>query len=74
MSSGLFGVGTRRWELDYYNWEGAVDGSKTDSVARNFLTPINKRMDLQLGLGVDHSDAYGSIRFLSLRLFYFGGT
>jgi hypothetical protein len=64
--------GLRRWDINYRTWKGAVDGSITHSATLNLLTPLGKNSDVQFGLGVDDSDAYGSITFFSVHLFFYG--
>jgi hypothetical protein len=67
-------VGERNWSLDYRSWEGAVDGSETTSATLRFLTPLGQRSDIEFGLGVDNSDRFGSVTFLSVFLFFYGGS
>lgn len=65
-------VGDRRWQLEAGTWRGAVDGSTTRSATLRFLTPVGTRSDLELGLGVDESDVYGSVTFFSVFLYFYG--
>jgi hypothetical protein len=69
-----FDRGLSRWDIDYATWKGAVDGNITHSVTVNFLTPLGERSDIQIGLGVDDSDTYGSITFFSLNVFFYGAN
>ena len=66
-------IGEQRWDLDYRTWKAEVDGSITHSATLNLTTPIGQRGDVQFGLGVDHSDTYGSITFFTVQLFFYGG-
>ncbi len=66
--------GDRRWNIDYRNWEGAVDGSRTDSTTLRFLTPIGERTDIEFGLGVDDNDRFGSVTFFSVFVYFYGGS
>lgn len=65
-------VGEQSWALDLKRFNGAVDGSETQSATVRFLTPIGQRMDMELGFGVDDSDRYGSATFFSVFLFFYG--
>ncbi len=65
-------VGQRRWSLDYSIWKGEVDGRETQSVTLRFLTPMGHRSDIEFGLGVDHSDDFGSVTLLSVFLYFYG--
>jgi hypothetical protein len=64
--------GEQRWSLDFATWEGAVDGSTTNSTTLKLLTPIGKKTDLELGIGVDDSDSYGSVTLFSIYLYFYG--
>jgi hypothetical protein len=65
-------VGNRRWSLDYATWKGEVDGRRTESLTLRFLTPMGKASDIEFGLGVDHSDDFGSVTLFSVFLFFYG--
>jgi hypothetical protein len=65
-------IGEQRWGLDYRTWKAEVDGSITHSATLNLITPIGQRGDVQFGLGVDHSESYGSITFFTIQLFFYG--
>lgn len=65
-------VGDRRWQLEAGTWQSAVDGSRSRSVTVRFLTPVGKRRDVELGLGVDESDIYGSVTFFSVFFYFYG--
>ena len=67
-------VGNQQWSLDYSQRKGAVDGSTTDSVTLSFLTPTGEVSDLEIGLGFDDSDVYGSVTFISVFLYFYGGN
>ena len=36
-------------------------------------TPVGERTDLELGIGYDDSELYGSLAFFSVFLFFYGG-
>ena len=75
VSAGLgLDAGKRRWDFTYLTWRGEVDGSTTHSATIHFLTPMGGRSDIQLGLGVDDSDAYGSVTFFSVFFYFYGGS
>ena len=65
-------VGERRWSLDYATWAGEVDGRDTESLTLRFLTPMGQKSDIEFGLGVDHSDDFGSVTLFSVFLFFYG--
>lgn len=67
-------AGKRNWYLDASSQKGEVDGGTTNSAVVRLLTPVGKRGDLEFGLGVDHSDLYGTVTFLSVFAFFYGGT
>jgi hypothetical protein len=65
-------IGDNVVSLSYANWKGEVDGSKTNSSTVRFLTPLGKSRDIEFGVGVDDSDAYGSTTFFSVYLYFYG--
>lgn len=65
-------VADSRWSLDYATWKGEVDGRKTESVTLRLLTPIRENSDIEFGLGVDHSDDFGSVTLFSIFLYFYG--
>jgi hypothetical protein len=65
-------VGERRWSLDLATWKGEVDGRMTKSATLRFITPLGDRSDIDLGLGVDDSDEYGSVTVFSFYLYFYG--
>ncbi len=67
-------VGERRWELELGTWEGEVDSGTTRSATIRFLTPMGKSSDVEFGLGLDDSDLYGSVTFLSVFVYFYGGV
>ncbi len=74
LSAGLgINMGKSVLSLDVANWKGEVDGSTTYSSTIRFLTPLGKTRDIEFGLGVDDSDAYGSVAFFSVYLYFYGG-
>lgn len=66
-------AGSRRWELDFSTWEGALDQARTRSLTLRLLTPVNDAIDLELSLGYDDSELYGDVTFLSVYLYFYGG-
>lgn len=64
--------GDRRWGLDLATWKGEVDSSKTISATLRYIMPLSKSGDIEFGLGVDDSDAYGSATFFSVFIFFYG--
>ena len=67
-------VGTRRWQFELGTWKGEVDGSVTNSATIRLLTPMGEKSDVEFGLGVDNSELYGSVTFLSVYLYFYGGS
>ena len=65
-------VGERNWQLEAGTWRGAVDGGTTTSATLRFLTPIGRYSDIELGIGLDDSDLYGTATFFSVFLFFYG--
>ena len=63
----------QRWQFDLSTWEGAIDGSRTTSATVSFLTPMNHRSDIEIGLGFDDSELYGDVTFLSVFFYFYGG-
>ena len=59
---------------DFMKEEGEVDGSVTNSVTVRLMTPIGDKSDIEFGLGVDNSELYGTVTFLSVYLFFYGGS
>lgn len=66
-------IGNQHWSLDYSQREGAVDGTTTRSTTLSFLTPMGDVSDIEIGLGLDDSGAYGSVTFISVFLYFYGG-
>ena len=64
--------GQRRWEFDIATSQGAVDGSRTTSMTVRFLTAVSDRMDIELGVGHDDSEAYGDVTFFSVFVYFYG--
>ncbi|MDH3620005.1 MAG: hypothetical protein OER91_03885 [Gammaproteobacteria bacterium] len=67
-------AGERYWRIEAATWKGEVDGGTTHSATVRLTTPIGDRGDIEFGLGVDNSDLYGSVTFLSVFLYFYGGT
>lgn len=66
-------VGEKVLGLDLSRWEGAVTGSSNDSVTLRFLTPVSKRVDMELSLGIDESEIFGDASIAGIRFYYYGG-
>jgi len=62
------------WRLDLSSTKGEADGGTTRSATLRLLTPMGKGSDIELSLGVDDSDLYGNVTFLSVFLYFYGGT
>lgn len=67
-------TGKSRWQFDVGRWQGEVDGGKTTSATVRFMTPLGERNDIEFGLGIDDSDLYGDVTFLSVYIFFYGGS
>jgi hypothetical protein len=65
-------AGQQRWQFELATWKGAVDGLMTRSASVRFLTPLGKQADIELGLGFDDSELYGSVTFFSVFLYFYG--
>jgi hypothetical protein len=65
-------AGEQSWQLEAGTWQGAVDGGTTRSATLRFLTPIGRTSDVELGIGLDDSDLYGSVTFFSVFLYFYG--
>ena len=63
----------KRLEFEFAQWEGAVEGSRTNSYSVRFLTPIGRRNDIEFGLGYDDSENYGEVTVFSIFLYFYGG-
>ena len=62
------------WSLDLSSTKGEVDGGTTRSATLRLLTPLGKGSDVEISLGVDDSDLYGDVTFLSVFLYFYGGS
>lgn len=62
------------WRLDVTSTKGEVDGGTTRSATLRLLTPLGKGSDIEFSLGVDDSDLYGDVTFLSVFLYFYGGS
>ena len=67
-------AGERRWQFDVGSWKGEVDGATTRSATVRFLTPLGESSDIEFALGVDDSELYGNVSFLSVFLYFYGGS
>lgn len=64
--------GPRRWQFDLSTWEGAIDGSRTNSATVNFLTSMSTNSDIEFSLGFDDSELYGDVTFFSVFVYFYG--
>lgn len=67
-------AGQQRWMFEIGTWKGEVDGSVTNSATIRLLTPMGNKSDVEIGLGVDNSELYGTVTFLSVYLYFYGGS
>jgi len=67
-------VGLQRWLFEFATWKGEVDGSVTNSATIRLMTPMGDKSDVEFGLGVDNSELYGTVTFLSVHLYFYGGS
>ena len=67
-------AGKRQWQLDLATWQGEADQEITKSATIRFITPLGEGSDIEFGLGIDMSDLYGNTTFLSVFIFFFGGS
>ena len=67
-------AGQQRWLFEFATWKGEVDGSVTNSATIRLMTPTSDNSDIEFGLGVDNSELYGTVTFLSVVMFFYGGT
>ena len=67
-------TGRQHWGFDLSSWKGEVDGGTTRSATVRLLTPMGESSDIEFSLGVDDSDLYGNVTFLSVFLYFYGGT
>jgi len=73
MTLGL-AAGQQHWELGLSSQQVAFDGSQTRSATLRLLTPMGERGDIEFSLGVDSSDLYDTVTFLSVFLYFYGGS
>ena len=66
-------AGQHRLNLDFSTWEGEVDSSRTNSTTLRWIAPLGNKNDLELGIGFDDSDIYGSVTFMSIFFYFYGG-
>lgn len=67
-------AGQQRWLFEFATWKGEVDGSVTNSATIRLITPTSDNSDIEFGLGVDNSELYGTVTFLSVFMYFYGGT
>jgi len=75
VNAGLeYKFGLRSVDVAVGRWQTAVDGSEVDSISVGFLTPVSDRLDMELRLSVDDSEAFGNSTSFSFYFYYFGGS
>jgi hypothetical protein len=67
-------AGEQHWELGLSSQKIAFDGSTTRSATLRLMTPMGERSDMEFSLGVDSSDLYDTVTFLSVFLYFYGGS
>ncbi|MCH8943356.1 MAG: hypothetical protein IH910_01080 [Proteobacteria bacterium] len=67
-------VGKRQWQLELATWQGEADQEITKSATIRFITPLGQASDIEFGLGIDKSDVYGNTTFLSVFMYFYGGS
>jgi hypothetical protein len=67
-------AGLQRWLFKLSTWRGEVDGSVTNSATIRLITPMGEKSDIEFGLGVDNSELYGTVTFLSVYMYFYGGS
>ncbi len=67
-------VGKRQWQLEFATWQGEADQEITKSATIRFITPLGQASDIEFGLGIDKSDVYGNTTFLSVFMYFYGGS
>lgn len=67
-------AGKRQWQLELATWQGEADQEITKSATIRFITPLGKSSDVEFGLGIDKSDVYGDTTFLSVFMYFYGGS
>lgn len=66
--------GKQYWSVDLTSTKGEVDGGTTRSATLRLLTPLGNGSDVEFSLGIDDSDLYGDVTFLSVFLYFYGGS
>jgi len=67
-------AGEQHWQLGLTSEKIEVDGSETRSATLRLMTPMGSRGDVEFSLGVDSSDLYDTVTFLSVFLYFYGGS
>jgi len=67
-------VGKRQWVFEFATWKGEADQEITKSATVRFVTPFGQSSDIEFGLGIDKSDVYGNTTFLSVFMYFYGGS
>lgn len=67
-------AGEQFWQLGLSSQKIEMDGSETRSATLRLLTPMGAKGDIEFSLGVDSSDAYDTVTFLSVFLYFYGGS
>lgn len=66
-------AGDRRWQIKVGSWKGEADRSDTRSATMSLLTPLGEKTDIEFALGLDDSELYGTVSFLSVFVYCYGG-
>lgn len=67
-------AGEQYWQLGLSSQKVQLDGSKTRSATVSLMTPMGSKGDVEFSLGVDSSDYYDTVTFLSVFLYFYGGS
>lgn len=67
-------AGRQHWELGVSSQKVEFDGSTTRSATLRLMTPMGERGDIEFSLGVDSSNLYDTVTFLSVFLYFYGGS
>ena len=66
------GAGKQRWQVGLSSEKIEIDGSTTRSATLRLLTPMGGHSDVEFSLGVDNSDLYDTVTFLSVFFYFYG--
>ena len=65
-------AGKQRWQVGLSSEKIEIDGSTTRSATLRLLTPMGGHSDVEFSLGVDNSDLYDTVTFLSVFFYFYG--